>query len=129
MLPEIIYQKTAKRLQLSEEYVKDFVEYFYAYNKSRMFSVSYVVFYLSGLGRFIIRPIKFRAKRKKLNDLVEKFAERRDDRGIMIRNELEKRLFEYDQASPDVESLFEYNQKRMYKHLRDEYKVESNLEK
>lgn len=94
-----------------------------------MFSVSYVVFYLSGLGRFIVRPIKFRAKRKKLKDLVEKFSDRRDDRGIMIRNELEKRLFEYDQASSDVENLFEYNQKRMYKHLRDENKLQSDLGK
>ncbi len=89
-----------------------------------MFSISYVLFYLSGLGKFIIKPLSFYSKKKKLKQLVDKFEHRRDDRGIMIKNELNKRMQYFDDATIDVDNLNDYIRKRMYKKLRNENSLE-----
>lgn len=120
--PQEIYKITAKRLNLSDEYVKDAVEFFYQKNKDGMGSISYTIFNLMGLGRFLIRPFKFFNKKKRVEKLVDKFKDRRDDRGIMIRNELQKRLQQFENAQSLVEDFNTYLRKRMFKAERNEIK-------
>ncbi len=109
-----MYKRTAARLNLPEQYVKDAVEYFYAHNKKEMYSLSHVIFNISGLGRFIIRPFKFWKREKGLGKLIEAFKERRDNRGIVIKNELEKRHQEMVAITPEVQKLYNYKKKQMY---------------
>ena len=119
-----IYQLTAKKLNLSEQYVKDLVEFFYGGLKSRMYDISHVIFNNTGLGRFIIKPIPFFKRELLLMDLVEKFRDRKDDRGIMIRKELEKRLADFQKIKPEVEVLHDYKIKQRYGR-----KIKKDLEK
>lgn len=122
--PAEIYQITAKKLNLPEEYVKDVVEYFYGTFKNGMFDLSHTIFNNSGLGRFIIKPIPFYKRELLLMDLVEKFKERGDDRGIMIRKELERRLENFQKLKPEVEFLQDYIIKQRYGR-----KIKKDLEK
>lgn len=122
--PAEIYPITAKKLNLPEEYVKDAVEYFYGAFKHGMFDLSHTIFNNSGLGRFIIKPIPFYKRELLLMDLVEKFKERGDDRGIMIRKELERRLENFQKLKPEVERLQDYIIKQRYGR-----KIKKDLEK
>lgn len=87
-----------------------------------MGSLSYTIFTLGGLGRFMIRPFKFFGKKQRMLKLVERFSGRRDNRGIMIKNELEKRYQQFEDASPKVEEFNIYKRKRMFKSERNEAK-------
>ena len=89
-----------------------------------MFDISYVLFYLSGLGRFILKPLRFYRKKKRLKVLVDKFEERKDDRGLMIKRELIQRYAYFEKATTDVDDLDLYIRKRMYKELRNEAKTQ-----
>lgn len=80
-----------------------------------MGNLSHTIFNLKGLGRFLIRPFKFLNKQKRMEKLVDRFKDRRDDRGIMIRNELEKRLQQFENAQLLVEDFNTYLKKRMFK--------------
>ncbi len=122
--PQEIYKLTAERLNLPEKYVKDVVEYFYTELKTGMYDLSHVIFNNTGLGRFIIKPIPFFKRELLLMDLVEKFKDRGDERGIMIRKELEKRLENFQKLKPEVEVLHDYRIKQRYGR-----KIKSDLEK
>lgn len=100
-----VYKKTADRLNLPEQYVKDLIEYYYMYNKSRMHTLSYVVFFISGLGRFRLRPKKFFERLGKMKELINKFGDRRDNRGIVIRGQLQERMKEFEDIEEEVERL------------------------
>lgn len=126
--PQEIYKKTAKRLNLPEEYVKDVVEYFYQTTKDSMGTLSYTIFCLAGLGRFLIRPFKFYNKQERIKKLVERFQDRRDNRGIMIRKALEFRYQQFEAAKEKVDIYNQYKRKRMFKNERDS-KNKSSLEK
>lgn len=104
---------------MPEQYIKDAVEYFYMQNKLKMHSLSYVIFNISGLGRFIIRPFKFWNKKKMREVLLADFDSRRDNRGIMIRKSLEERYQQMLDIEPEVQKLFEYKQQQMYGHKKD----------
>lgn len=117
--PQDLYKITASKLNLPEEYVKDVVEYFYMYNKNKMFNLSYVIFNFSGLGRFVVRPITFSKRSWKLLTLIEKFKSRKDDRGIAIKIELEKRYSQFKALTPAVQDYFDYRQKQMYKNNKN----------
>lgn len=106
-------------MNLPPDYVKDVIEYFYQRNKDEMGALSYTIFCLTGLGRFIIRPLKFYVKFKKMEKLVERFRDRRDNRGIMIRKELELRLQQFQEAKEKVDQFNIYKRKRMFKNERD----------
>lgn len=122
--PQELYQITAKKLNLPEQYVKDAVEFFYESFKNEMFDLSHVIINNSGLGRFIIKPIPFLKRELLLMDLVEKFNDRGDDRGIMIRKELERRLENFQKIKPEVENLQDYIIKQRYGR-----KIKNDLEK
>lgn len=116
--PQEIYKITAKKLNLPEEYVKDLVEYFYQKTKDEMSVLSYMIFCLGGLGRFIIRPLKFFKKQEKMLALVERFKDRRDDRGLMIHRELLLRYEQFLAARPKAEEYNIYKRKQMFKNER-----------
>jgi len=113
--PKSVYQKTAQRLNLPEEYVQALVEFYYAENKSKMFSIAAPIINFSGLGRFVIRPKIFYDRIKGLQYLIEKFSLRKDNRGIMIRKELESRLENFAAAYDEVELLSKKRYGRTYK--------------
>lgn len=92
-----------------------------------MFDITHVIYNIHGLGRFILRPLKFYSKKKNLKKLLDKFADRRDNRGIMIRNELIKRYESFEKATLEVDFFNEHIKKRMFKKLRHE-QTENNLE-
>ena len=117
--PEEIYKITAQRLNLPEQYVKDAVEYYYLANKTKMHSMSYVKFTLHGLGKFVIRPLKFWRRLNKLRTILGDFGVRRDNRGIMIRKELEIRAQQMEELGPEVQKYFEFRQKQMYGSKKD----------
>lgn len=116
--PQEIYKITAKRLNLPEEYVKDAVEYFYQTTKDEMGKLSSVLFCLRGLGRFVIRPLKFFRKQEKMMELVERFGARRDDRGLMIKRELLKRYDQFQEVRPVVEEYNEKKRKKIFKNAK-----------
>lgn len=93
-----------------------------------MFTVSHVIYNIHGLGRFILRPLKFYKKKKNLKILIEKFSNRRDDRGIMIRNELLKRYSDFENITITVDDFNNHIKRKMFKQSIDE-KTESILEK
>lgn len=97
------------------QYIKDLVEYFYEYNKTEMHGISHVIFTITGLGRFIIRPLKFWSRKKKLKILVDDFASRRDNRGLMINREVEIRYQQMETIEPEVQKLYDYKKKQMYR--------------
>lgn len=109
---------------MSEEYVKDIVEYFYGTFKTGMFDLSHTIFNNSGLGRFIIKPIPYFKRELFLMDLVEEFKDRKDNRGIMIRLELERRLENFKKLKDEVEILHDYRIKQRYGR-----KIKNDLEK
>lgn len=109
---------------MPERYVKDAVEFFYSTLKDGMYDLSHVIFNDTGLGRFIIKPIPFFKRELLLMDLVEKFKDRKDDRGIMIRKELEKRLENFKKLKSEVEVLHDYRIKQRYGR-----KIKNDLEK
>lgn len=113
--PNQIYKKTAKRLNLPEEYVKDLIEFFYQQNKDGMGNLEFLNFNLVGLGNFLIRPLKFFRKQNKMLELVEKFVDRRDDRGLMIRRNLELRYSQFLATRPKVDNYNKEKLKKMYK--------------
>ena len=94
-----------------------------------MFNISHVIYNIHGLGRFILRPLKFYKKKKNLQKLIEKFSDRRDDRGIMIRNELIKRYDYFENATPTVDAFNDHIKKKMFKKLVIDENTESVLEK
>lgn len=116
--PQELYKLTAEKLNLPEQYVKDAVEYFYQTNKDEMGKLSYVIFCLKGLGRFVIRPLKFFRKQDRMLGLVEEFGSRRDNRGLMIHRELLKRYEQFQEARPKVDEYNIYKRKRMFKNER-----------
>lgn len=122
--PQEIYPLTAKRLNLPEEYIKDVVEFFYGTFKNEMYELNFPIINNTGLGRFIIKPIPFYKRELLLMDLVDKFKDRSDDRGIMIRKELEKRLENFQKIKPEVEILQDYRIKQRYGR-----KIKNDLEK
>lgn len=89
-----------------------------------MFTMSYVVFKMYGLGRFIIKPAKFWSRLMTLINLLKKFKVRKDSRGIVINNELKKRYKEFKDLKPAIKELSNHNKKKWYG-----YKNKSNLEK
>lgn len=114
--PEQIYKRTAQRLNLPEEYVKDVVEYYYAETKTQMHNLQYVIFYLHGLGRILIRPLKFWRRKERLKETLDSFATRRDDRGIMIRKELELRYSNMENLDPYVKEYNDYKGRHIKKY-------------
>jgi hypothetical protein len=112
--PQDIYKLTAERLQLPPEYIKDVVEYVYARQKTGMHNLTHVVFSLTGLGRFILRPMKFWKRKVGLEKLLESFGERRDNRGITIRQEIKKRYDQMVTLEPEVDKLYQYRKQQMY---------------
>lgn len=81
-----------------------------------MYSFSHVIYTLSGLGRLIIRPFKFWRRVKGMDKLLADFKDRRDNRGIMIRKELEKRQQQMSDIAPEVQKLFEHTKQKMNGH-------------
>lgn len=79
-----------------------------------MHTFSYIIFIFGGLGRFIIRPFKFWKREKSLERLVNDFESRRDNRGIMIRKELEERYQCMQNAKEEVQKYYELRKLRMY---------------
>lgn len=106
-----LYKKTAKRLSLPEEFIRDLVEEFYRENREGMHNLTHVVFNIHGLGRFLIRPLKFWSREAAMKKLIERFAERRDNRGLMIRKELETRYEQMQVLKPEVQKLFDFYDK------------------
>lgn len=80
--------------------------------------LSATIFGLAGLGRWVIRPFKFYKKQKKMQELVERFQDRRDNRGIMIRKALEIRARQFEEAREKVDQYNSYKRKRMFKSER-----------
>ena len=105
---EQVYKTTAERLNLPEKYIKDLIEYFYDQNKKEMFQLSGSIVNIYGLGRFILKPFEFSARHKVLKALSNKFKSRRDDRGIVIRKEIENRLASFDNRTDDIVILDNY---------------------
>jgi hypothetical protein len=110
--PQEVYQITAERLNLPPEYVRDVVEHFYSFNKSRMHTISYIIFTITGLGRFVIRPKKFWKRKERLEKLISDFRARRDNRGLMINREIDKRYQEMMAIEPEVQKLIDYKNAR-----------------
>lgn len=81
-----------------------------------MYKLSNVVFYLHGLGRFLIRPLNFWKRKDKLEQLVEQFSSRRDERGIMIRKELEERYKYMEDLYLDVKEFNDYKGRHVRKY-------------
>jgi hypothetical protein len=112
--PQQIYKRTAERLNLPEDYVKDVVEYFYEHNRSGMYNILYIIFNLTGLGRWIIRPAKFWQRKKALEEMLsEDFVERRDKRGVTIKAEIMKRHEQMEAIDPEVRKYYEYKKEKM----------------
>lgn len=80
-----------------------------------MGDLSFLKFTFIGLGTFLIRPLKFFKKQAKMLSLVERFAERRDDRGLMIKRNLELRYLQFLAAQPVVETYNKQKLKKMYR--------------
>lgn len=89
-----------------------------------MFKISHVIFYLSGLGRLVVRPLKFYRKKERMKNLLERFDTRKDDRGLMIKRELNQRCEYFENATKDVDDFNLYIRQRMYKELRNEVKTQ-----
>lgn len=107
-----LYQKVAEKHNLPEEYVKDLVEFYYMETKTRMHTLTHVVFSLHGLGKFRLRPKKFYHRQGFLNKLIEKFSDRGDIRGATIRAELLRRKEELSKIEPEVKELRLLKQKK-----------------
>jgi hypothetical protein len=94
-------------LQLPEEFVRDLIENYYQEVKVGMYEYSHVEFIIHGLGRFLIRPLKFFKRESTVIDLINRFDSRRDNRGIMIKKELEQRFDKMRNIKSEVQKLYE----------------------
>lgn len=58
-----------------------------------------------GFGKIVIKPLVFFRRELKLGDVLSEYKTRRDDRGIMIRLELQKRYDNLRRAKGMVEEF------------------------
>jgi len=118
-----LYKKTAEQLNLPEEYVRDLVEFYYKQNREKMAEVSYTHFNL-GFGKIVIKPLIFFRRELRLGDILSEYTSRRDDRGIMIRMELQRRYDNFRRAKEMIEEFHNKIIKSRYAR-----KIKNNLEK
>lgn len=89
-----------------------------------MHNLEHVIFNVTGLGRFIIKPLSFFKRECKLFDLVHEYKTRKDNRGLMIRRELESRYERFRNIKPEVENYHDHVNNRKYG-----AKIKKDLEK